>query len=121
MATLESIAGIVGIIKAKIMQERKTYAAVSEELKQTYPTVTRGFSARSIRRFCKVHDIHVSSRLSDMELDRVVSSSVAKVIRNCLYVILVIVLYHARAGEEGEGAYVVRHIESNSYSVKTAT
>ena len=111
MAALESIAGIVGIIKAKIMQERKTYAAVSEELKQTYPTVTRGFSAR---RFCKVHDIHVSSRLSDMELDRVVSSSVAKVIRNCLYVILVIVLYHARAGEEGEGAYVVRHIESKN-------
>ena len=80
MASLEAIPGIVGIIQKKVIQERKTFLAVSEELKQTYSTMTRGLSARSIRRFCKVHSIHVSSRLSDTQLDRVVSSSVAKVL-----------------------------------------
>ena len=80
MASMEAIPGIVGIIQEKVVQERKTFVAVSKELKQTYSTVTCGLSTRSIRRFCKVHSIHVSSRLSDTQLDRVISSSVAKVL-----------------------------------------
>ena len=80
MATLESIIGIVDTIKHKVVDERKSYSAVSEELKRSNPAVTRGLSARSVRRFCQVHDIHASSRLSDVQLDRVVRSSVAKVI-----------------------------------------
>ena len=80
MAALESIVGIVGILKEKVIGERKSYARVSEELKGSYPLLARGLSARSVRRFCSVHAIHVSSRLSDADLDRVVSCSVAKVI-----------------------------------------
>ena len=81
MAALESIGGIV---RQKIVLERKSYSAVSEDLKQAFPSVTRGLSARSIRRFCKEQNIHVSRRLSDMLIDRVVSSSVSKVILVCL-------------------------------------
>ena len=79
MAALESIVGIVEILRTKVIEERKSYATVSEELKRSNPTVTRGLSARSVRRFCKVHNIQASSRLSDMQLDRVVRSSVARV------------------------------------------
>lgn len=76
---MECIVGIVEILRTKLTEEGKSYTTVSEELKQAHPTVTRGLSAISIRRFCKVHNIRASSRLSDLQLDRVVRSSVAKV------------------------------------------
>ena len=57
MATLESIVGIVIIIKHMVMDERKSYSTVSEGLKHSNPSMTRGLSARSIRRFCQVHNI----------------------------------------------------------------
>ena len=79
MHALESIVGIVGIMRTKVIEEQKSYATVSEELKRSYPTVTRGLSARSVRHFCKAHNIQAYSRLSDMQLDRVVRSSVARV------------------------------------------
>lgn len=79
MAALDSIPGIVGIIETKVTQEQRTCAAITEDLKETYPNVRYGLSARSIRRFCKMNGIHITSRLSDNHLDRFVRSSVAKV------------------------------------------
>ena len=43
--------------------------------KNTYPHL-RGFSARNIRRFCKLHEI---SRPSQIEVDEVVSAAVREV------------------------------------------
>ena len=78
MATLEVLPGIHTIIMRRVQQERKSHKQISEELKGLYPGV-RGLSMRSVRRFCEKHDIHTTSLLSNEDLDRAVSSSVAKV------------------------------------------
>ena len=78
MATLATLPGIHSLILKRVVEERKGHQQISEELKALYPGV-RGLSARSVRRFCDEQHIHTTSRLSDEDLDRVVSSSVAKV------------------------------------------
>ena len=77
--TLDSIDGIESLLRKKVQDERKSYKTTAAELRNKYPHLTRGLSARSIRRFCKGRDIHPSSRLTASQLDRVVSSSVSKV------------------------------------------
>ena len=79
MALLGSVPGLLTIIRQKVVEERKSYATISEELKRANPGLTRGLSARSVRRFCHEHNIHATSRLPDHDLDRMVASSVAKV------------------------------------------
>ena len=78
MSTLETIPGVHSLISKRVTEERKSLKQISEELKGLYPGV-RGLSARSIRRFCDENNIHTTSLLSDEDLDRVVSSSIAKV------------------------------------------
>ena len=73
--TLDSIDGIESLL---VQDVRKSYKTTAVELRNKYPHLTRGLSARSIRRFCKGRDIH-PSRLTASQLDRVVSSSVSKV------------------------------------------
>ena len=77
MATLELLP-VGELIARGIIERRKTHKQISEELKCLYPGV-RGLSARSVRRFCENHNAHSSSMLSNADLDRVVSSSIAKV------------------------------------------
>lgn len=79
MAVLKCINGIESLLRMKVENERKSYDTISFELKNEYPDLTRGLSARSIRRFCNDLNIHPTSRLPASQLDRVVSSSVAKV------------------------------------------
>ena len=76
---LLSIPGIEAILRQKVLEERKSYQQISIELRGDYSHLTRGLSARSIRRYCNENDIHPTSRLTASQLDRVVSSSVAKV------------------------------------------
>ena len=77
---LLSIPGIEAILRQKVLEERKSYKEISVELRRDYTHLTRGLSARSIRRYCNnENDIHPTSRLTASQLDRVVSSSVAKV------------------------------------------
>ena len=78
MSTLETLPGVYSLISKRVKEERRSHKQISEELKVLYPGV-RGLSVRSVRRFCDGHDIHTTSRLSDEDLDRVVSSSIAKV------------------------------------------
>lgn len=78
MATLETIPHILSFVSRRV-EERKTHKQISEELNRLYPGI-RGLSARSVRRFCDHHDIHSASLLADEDLDRVVSSSIAKVL-----------------------------------------
>lgn len=62
----------------KRREEGSTYAEISEELCTKYPG-QRGFSIRSVRRFCEEHGIRRSSRLSHNELRKVVATAVSQV------------------------------------------
>lgn len=81
--SLRSLPGIESLLKKKVVDERKTYETVSQELKSGYPSLTRGLSARTIRRFCSDHDIQSTSRFTDAQMDRVVAAQVAKVYTAC--------------------------------------
>ena len=81
MAKLEEISGMESFIRRKVELERKTHDQISEELQQDYPG-TKGLSSRSIRRFCDAHNIHSTSRLSQAELSRVVSTAVSQVLQS---------------------------------------
>ena len=65
-------------IRHKVEVERISHLQLSSDLKARYPG-SRGFSVRTIERFCADKGIHKSSRLSSSELEQVVSASVAKV------------------------------------------
>ena len=78
--SLRSLPGIERLLKKKVVDERKTYETVSQELN---PSLTCGLSARTIRRFCSDHDIQSTSRLTDAQMDRVVAAQVAKVYTAC--------------------------------------
>jgi hypothetical protein len=53
-----------------------TFNQISEALQQKYPNITRGLSARSVRRYCKDNGIE---RLSGSSLDAVVADAVEEV------------------------------------------
>ena len=89
MATLVTLYDLDGFVKKGLLFERKTYEQISEELKGMYPG-TRGFSVRSIKRFCLKKGYRKYSCPSDMELDIVVANSVLEV-RIALYDVLKIV------------------------------
>ena len=78
MSTLERLPGVGSLIVRRVNVERRGYKEISEELKAMYPGI-RGLSVRSVRRYCCMYNIHATSMLSSSNLDRVVSSSVAKV------------------------------------------
>ena len=54
----------------KLVQEDKSHEEIlSEILKATYPSIVRGLSVRSVRRFCSTNDIHLCK---DSTLDEIV-------------------------------------------------
>lgn len=59
----------------KLVYEGKSHEEISEILKTTYPSIVRGLSARSVRRFC-LNDIH---RCKHGELDAIVDKCVSEV------------------------------------------
>ena len=66
------------IIREKLHSSWAKDSSASNELIRLNPDV-KGLSTRSVRQFCEKFGIHASSRLSNSELDRMVSSSVSKV------------------------------------------
>ena len=56
----------------------KTLKEISDSLQDLYPG-QRGFSVRSVERFCQQHDIHKTSQLQSAELCRVVATAVSQV------------------------------------------
>ena len=78
MASLE---GLEDIVREKVETERWTHEQLSNYLQQLYPGI-RGFSVRSLERFCSTNGIHKTSRLSGQEVDAAVSDAIAKV---CFY------------------------------------
>lgn len=59
-----------------------SHSEISERLQRQFPG-DRGFSARSVRRFCQDHGIHYRSGLSDADLRLVVESAVREVYLSC--------------------------------------
>ena len=55
-----------------------TYQRISSSLRQRHPS-RRGFSARTVRRFCSREGIHYRSGLDEGQLDRVIASQVLSV------------------------------------------
>ena len=84
MAALEEFEDIMDMkafIEGKLSQGL-TYADISRQLQDQYPNV-KGFSIRSIERFCASHGLHKTSRLSQHELQKVVATAVYQVKLRC--------------------------------------
>ena len=84
MAALEEFEDIMdmkAVIEGKLSQGL-TYADISRQLQDQYPNV-KGFSIRSIERFCASHGLHKTSRLSRHELQKVVTTAVYQVKLRC--------------------------------------
>ena len=75
MAALEELADYV---REKVEKDHMTYGRLSAHLMELYPGV-RGFSVRSLQRFCSQHNICKTARLDTQQLDQVVSSAIEKV------------------------------------------
>ena len=66
-------------VRQKIVNDRWTYKTLSEYLIAANPQAVRGFSVRSIERFCSEHNIHRTSRLSKHEVAESVRQAVREV------------------------------------------
>ncbi len=75
MAMLEMLEEYV---EEKVVKDGWTYSKLSAHLKEQYPGV-RGFSVRSIERFCGAKNIHKTSRLRAEEVDIAVAGAIVKV------------------------------------------
>ena len=60
---------------AKWVREGHTHGRISQFLRSRHPR-ERGFSERSVRRFCDLHGIHYRSGLTEGQLDDVVGRAV---------------------------------------------
>lgn len=79
MAAMSDIPGLeLEELILKRREEGFTYPEISEELCAKFPG-ERGFSSRSVRRFCEEHGIRRSSYLSQKELSKVVATAVNQV------------------------------------------
>ena len=66
-------------ILKKLVHESLTYEQLSMVLQQMYPGY-RGFSVRSLQRYCASENIRKTSRLKDTEMHHAVQESVLQVI-----------------------------------------
>ena len=78
MAALEQFEDFV---REKIVVERCTHKQISDELQQSFPG-EKGFSVRSMERFCSDRGISKTCDIDDKDLDEVVSSAVLQVTAN---------------------------------------
>lgn len=65
-------------VREKVVFEKYTHKQLSDELQQCFPG-ERGFSVRSVKRFCSEKGIRKTCDLDDQELDEVVSNAVLQV------------------------------------------
>ena len=66
----------VNLIRQLVSVKKYTYAQPSDYLKTKYPN-SRGFSERTVRRYCKENEI--SSRTDTNEVNRMVADAVSQV------------------------------------------
>lgn len=83
-------------IRDKIEKERWTNKQVSGFLIEWCPG-RRGFSVRSVERFCGNKGIHKTSRIDDQNLDLAVSKATATVRHSTCWTLAYSMLFHAAA------------------------
>lgn len=81
------------VVKEKIEVCRWTHKQVSDYLQQLYPG-SRGYSIRSLERFCSEANIHRTSRLDQSLVDAYVSEAIQKV---CLRKVPLMQVYHSQS------------------------
>ena len=86
------------------VREGFTHAAIASQLQHSHPEVSSGLSARSVRRYCSVNDIHYSSRLSEGQLDGVVEQAVFRVIFLCIMITSLFCYFFLRLGPRMDAA-----------------
>ena len=90
---MSALEGFEDLIRDKIENERWTPKQISTFLMESYPG-QRGFSVRSIERFCGNKGIHKTSRIDDRSLDVAVSTATSMV-RSILRVDRLPIILHA--------------------------
>ena len=75
MAALEEYEDFV---REKVAIEKYTHKQLSDELQRAFPD-EKGFSVRSVKRFCSEKGIRKTCDIDDQELDEVISSAVLQV------------------------------------------
>ena len=75
MAALEEYEDFV---REKVAIEKYTHKQLSYELQRAFPD-EKGFSVRSVKRFCSEKGIRKTCDIDDQELDEVISSAVLQV------------------------------------------
>ena len=79
MSVLSNLLAADSIIRKMVVEEKRTLSEVCLALKESFPHLSRGFSRRSVRRYCADNGIHKTSRLQNSMLDRVVWTYILKV------------------------------------------
>ena len=65
-------------VREKVETEKFTHKKLSDTLQQAFPG-ERGFSERSVKRFCNEKSIRKTTNLDEQELDEVVAQAVTQV------------------------------------------
>ena len=78
MAALEQFEDFV---REKIIVERCSHKQISNKLQQSFPG-EKGFSVKSVERFCSNKEISKTCDIEDQDLDEVVRSAVLQVKAN---------------------------------------
>ena len=73
-----------GYVRKRILEDKWTHEEVSRELKTSYPN-DPGLSVRSVKRFCPIHDIHRTARLTEDVVKEAVTVGVAMVCNSPVY------------------------------------
>ncbi len=76
MAAMDSIPRVYELIRKMVVEERRTHKDISFELQRRCPSIKRGLSERSVRRYM---DIHPTSRIRDAFLDATIRYCVTRV------------------------------------------
>jgi hypothetical protein len=76
MAALD---GLEDFIRDKVERDHWTHSQLSDYLQQTYPG-ERGFSVRSLQRFCAESNIYKTARVSGSVLNQAVTDAIGKVV-----------------------------------------
>lgn len=74
MAAMENLVSELAVCEL-IENENKTFEEVSEILQSIFPN-ERGFSIKSVKRFCKGHTISRRQQIEDDDLDEIVQSAI---------------------------------------------
>ena len=74
-----SLESLEHYVKEKIERDGWTHKRLSEHLTAENQQTSRGFSVRSIQRFCSERNIHRTSRLSKADVEESVKQAVSEV------------------------------------------